>query len=152
VRLRPDKKDKKLVGHSAGLELYDALPFPVVDSVAHTILKGKCRGEHYHSKETGKIEVFAPLIGEAILEWHETGFPTTRTNSVIMKGIWPRLRLPDKEYVVRVYLVYPDTCHRVIARTDFLMISMNNVRFVAGSDSKPCEYWQNKKKPYVTRS
>jgi hypothetical protein len=111
LAVRPDKKDNVLIGHSLALELYNALAFPVVDSVAHTILRGKHRGEHYHPKETGKIEVFVPLIGSAMLEWHETGFPTPRNSSLIMRGIWPKaLTLPERKYIAKVYHVYPETC------------------------------------------
>jgi hypothetical protein len=108
------------------------LPNAIVDVIVQTTRHGENieRGRHYHPKCALKDEIFVPLTGEAYLQWHEASDPKAN-EIVVMRPIIQE---------AKAYRVEPDTCHRVVARTEsFLMLSLNNTLFRDG-DTEKCEH------------
>jgi hypothetical protein len=124
------RTDGRHIGYSAGLEFRKMLPFPIVDIVVQTIEPRETRECHYHPSDRGKVEVFLPIMGDALLEWHES-HNSHISGQETMKGIF------DEPFMFRVN---PGTCHRVTATTDFLWLSLNNVPYAKDLDAYDCTH------------
>ncbi len=128
--------EKKLDDHRGvvfGIELCrnSRFGFAIVDVVIQTINRNEPRGVHYHTRSSGKIEIFVHVCGTAELVWHEKSTPNAQC----------RQTMKPLTVAGQVYLVEPETCHKVIGRSDdpFLMLSLNNVAYNKEHDFR-CEH------------
>ncbi len=113
------------------LEFYKEFGLSIVDAVVHTTNKGQKRGGHYHPKESGKVEIFIPLLGTAKLSWHDRDRPIESHEEIMQSVLQTGL----------VYRVNPETCHQVLgeSESDFVMLELNSVVY-AGERDPDCEH------------
>lgn len=114
------------------LELYKEFGLNIVDAVIHTTKKGEKRGGHYHPRETGKVEIFVPLVGAAKLIWHDTTTPD-KTHEELMYSIFQNGTF--------VYRVDPETCHQVVgeSESEFMMLELSSIVYT-GKRDPDCEH------------
>ena len=119
-------------GAVLSLELSKEFGLSIVDAVLHTTKKGEKRGGHYHPRESGKVEVFVPLVGVAKLLWHDTSAPD-KTYEELMHPIFQNEGM--------VYRVEPETCHQVVGESelDFMMIELSSAVYL-GKRDPDCEH------------
>jgi oxalate decarboxylase/phosphoglucose isomerase-like protein (cupin superfamily) len=129
IQLDP-KRDRR--GVILPLELYKEFGLSVLDVVVSTTKKGEKRGGHYHPRESGKVELFIPLVGTAKLLWHDRATPQ-RAHEELMCSLFQNGTV--------VYRVDSETCHQVTgeSESEFMMLELSSTVY-SGKRDPECEH------------